>query len=234
MGDILSTVNRDCDNITTCNDSQATVAAGEACAQGAPAPEGVFLCARKHGCEWYVLRAAYGRVEACADVLREVGEEVYMPMRYTLKVVAGKKKRVKEPLLSNLLFAYSTYSTLDTLLRERAELKHLHFYRNRTGEPDAYTGYHRPLVVSHAEMMNFIRLTGVMSEHLKVVTPEQCHYKSGDMVRIIGGDFAGVVGKVARVAGQQRVVVNLEGLCIVATAYIPTAFIEPLNENTSR
>lgn len=55
-----------------------------------------------------------------------------------------------------------------------------------------------------------------------------CHYKSGDKVRIVDGDFAGVEGKVARVAGQQRVVIELPGVCLVATAYIPTAFIKPI------
>ena len=42
----------------------------------------------------------------------------------------------------------------------------------------------------------------------------------------MAGDFKGVVGKVARIAGQQRIVVEISGLCLVATAYIPTDFIE--------
>ena len=75
-------------------------------------------------------------------------------------------------------------------------------------------------------MLNFIKLTSVESEHIKLVEPERCHYKSGDKVRIVEGDFAGVVGRVARIAGQQRVVVEINGLCMVATAYIPSAFLE--------
>ena len=75
-------------------------------------------------------------------------------------------------------------------------------------------------------MINFIKATSTDSEHVRIVTEEQCHYKSGDIVRVIAGDFKGVVGKVARVAGQQRVVVDISGLCLVATAYIPTDFLE--------
>jgi len=60
------------------------------------------------------------------------------------------------------------------------------------------------------------------------VAPEQCHYKSGDLVKVIGGEFEGVTGKVARIAGQQRVVVEITGLCLVATAYIPTNLIKEL------
>ena len=47
-------------------------------------------------------------------------------------------------------------------------------------------------------------------------------------VKVIDGEFKGVTGKVARIAGQQRVVVKISGLCLVATAYIPTDFIEIL------
>ena len=64
------------------------------------------------------------------------------------------------------------------------------------------------------------------SEHIMVVPPERCHFKSGDLVRVIDGAFTGVIGRVGRAAGQQRVIVELEGLCNVATAYIPSKFIQ--------
>lgn len=75
-------------------------------------------------------------------------------------------------------------------------------------------------------MINFIKATSTDSEHVRIVAPEQCHYKSGDLVKVIGGEFEGVMGKVARIAGQQRVVVEVAGVCLVATAYIPSAFLE--------
>lgn len=74
-------------------------------------------------------------------------------------------------------------------------------------------------------MLNFIRLTSINNEHIKVVSPENCHYKNGDEVEVTDGEFKGVRGKVARVAGQQRVVVEINGVCLVTTAYIPSAFI---------
>lgn len=75
-------------------------------------------------------------------------------------------------------------------------------------------------------MMNFIKTTSTENEHVRLVSSEQCHYKSGDIVKVIGGEFEGGIGKVARIAGQQRVVVEVSGLCLVATAYIPKDFIE--------
>lgn len=51
-------------------------------------------------------------------------------------------------------------------------------------------------------------------------------FKKGQEVRVIEGRFKGVIGKVARYHGQQRVAVVIDGLLTIATAYIPSAFLE--------
>ena len=40
--------------------------------------------------------------------------------------------------------------------------------------------------------------------------------------------FKGIIGKVARYHGQQRVAIIIEGLLTVASAYVPNAFLEPM------
>ena len=51
--------------------------------------------------------------------------------------------------------------------------------------------------------------------------PANIQYKLGDRVVVTEGDFEGIQGRVARIAGQQRVVLELFGGCMVATAFIP-------------
>ena len=176
--------------------------------------------------QWFVLRATYNRVEKDIETLEKNVVHVYVPKHYVIQHKNGKKKRVLEPLLPNLVFVYSTQNNLEQLFRNEKDLDHLRFYRDKTKNVCEFDGKHPLVVVSYNEMLNFIKLTSVESEHIKLVEPEHCHYKSGDMVRIVDGDFAGVVGRVARIAGQQRVAVEINGLCIVATAYIPSAFLE--------
>ena len=77
-------------------------------------------------------------------------------------------------------------------------------------------------------MMSFIKATSVDNKHVMLVEPSQCHYKKGDIVKVIEGHFTGVVGRVAKVAGQLRVVVEIDGLCTIVTAYIPSAFLEKI------
>lgn len=129
---------------------------------------------------------------------------------------------------SQSLFVYTTREAANAIIKKKGdEPSILKFYLDKT-KPLEENGKHPPLTIPFAAMINFIKATSTDSEHVRIVAPEQCHYKSGDLVKVIGGEFEGVTGKVARIAGQQRVVVEITGLCLVATAYIPTNLIKEL------
>ena len=50
-------------------------------------------------------------------------------------------------------------------------------------------------------------------------------FQEGQTVRIIGGVFKRVIGKVARYHGQQRVAIIIDGLMTIASAYVLIAFL---------
>ena len=54
-------------------------------------------------------------------------------------------------------------------------------------------------------------------------------FEKGQAVRVVDGAFKGVVGKVARWHGQQRVAVVVDDLVTAVTAYVPSAFLEKIN-----
>ena len=53
-------------------------------------------------------------------------------------------------------------------------------------------------------------------------------FEKGQLVRVIDGAFKGVIGRVARWQGQQRVGVVVDELVTVVTAYVPSAFLEKM------
>ena len=53
-------------------------------------------------------------------------------------------------------------------------------------------------------------------------------FEKGQLVKVIDGAFKGVTGRVARWQGQQRVGVVVDDLVTMATAYIPSAFLEKI------
>ena len=183
--------------------------------------------AQKEGYSWFVLRATYNRVNAAIAKAKNEGITTYVPMHYVQKMIVGKKKRILQPLLPNILFIYATREQADRLIKKSpdAHSSSIKYYLNRTLPPEA-NGKNPPMTIPYEAMINFIKATSTDSDHVRIVTAEKCHYKSGDIVRVIAGEFQGVTGKVARIAGQQRIVVEISGLCLVATAYIPSDFIE--------
>ena len=176
--------------------------------------------------EWFVLRVTYNRTQKACDIISTANVQSYMPMHYVIKKEIGKKKRMLQPLLPNLFFIYATREAADSIVRKKGdELSIVKYYLDKT-KPLEENGKHPPLTIPFTAMTNFIKATSTSNEHVRIVSSEQCHYKSGDIVKVIDGEFKGVTGKVARIAGQQRVVVEISGLCLVATAYIPNGFLE--------
>jgi len=173
---------------------------------------------------WYVFRASYGREDKAFDMIVEDGTYCYIAKRYVRKTdKQGKDKRVLEALIPNLLFVYTTEDKAEEYVKGTPELSFLTYYYNHF-ELDE-DSKNPPLTIPCREMENFICATSNKSEHLMYVKEEQCHFKGGETVRVIDGLFKGVEGKVARVSGQQRVIVSITAVGLVSTAYIPSAFI---------
>lgn len=172
---------------------------------------------------WYVFRASYGREDRASDYIVADGTFVYIAKRHVRKIVNGKQKNVLETLIPNLLFVYTTEEKAEEYVKNTPALSFLTYYYNHFQFDK--NRKNPPLTISRKEMENFIIATCNQSEHLKLVTELQCHFKGGETVKVIDGMFKGVEGRVARVSGQQRVVLSLSNVGLISTAYIPTAFL---------
>ena len=173
--------------------------------------------------QWYVLRVSYGRAVKANELLKAKGIETHLPLHTTNKEVNGKRIKQRLPLLPNFLFAKTTLSVLEQFLKSSPDLNFITFYYNHFNKkPD---GKNPPLVVPKKSMDNFIKLTCIDDEHILLIDKVNGTYKQGEYVRIIDGPFKGIEGRVTKITGQKRVIVELPGLCSVATAYIPKVFL---------
>ncbi|MBP3789166.1 MAG: UpxY family transcription antiterminator [Prevotella sp.] len=177
---------------------------------------------------WYVFRASYGREDKAFDYIVADGTFAYIAKRYVRKSVNGKQKKVLETLIPNLLFVYTTDEKASEYIENTPPISFLSYYYNHFRLDEHQKN--PPLTISRKEMENFIIATCNKSEHLKFVDESQCHFKGGETVMVIDGLFKGTEGRVARVSGQQRVVVSLSNVGLISTAYIPTAFLREKSE----
>ena len=173
--------------------------------------------------QWYVLRVSYGRAEKANEILKAKGIETHLPLHTIYKEVDGKRKKQRVPLLPNFLFVHTCLSLFESLLKLYPDFHFITFYYDHFDMKS--DGKNPPLIVPANSMDNFIKLTSIDNEHILLIDEINGTYKQGDYVRIIDGPFKGIEGRVTKITGQKRVIVELPGLCTVATVYIPKAFL---------
>ena len=176
--------------------------------------------------QWFVLRVSYGRIIKAKAFVETKGLECYVPLRYKEVRKQGKKRIITEPLLPSFIFVHAEAEQVETLLHDNKVVANesrslLSYYFDHTIHRQDNPDRNPPLTIRDEAMNNFIRLTSIKNPHIIPVTSNNIQFKLGDNVVVTEGEFKGIHGRVARIAGQQRVVVELFDGCLVATAYVP-------------
>ena len=191
-----------------------------------PPPPPVPMMKQKEVPHWYALRVTYGREKKAYDYLVEKNVEAFYPTIKTVTLIGGKRRKVEKSRLPNIFFARGTEKEIKSFVYDNANLPYLRFY---------YRHFHfsigrlkEPLIVPDYQIENLKIICAAEQQGVLILPYDVQKFKTGQMVRIIEGDFKNFVGRVARFLGQQRVGITIEGLLTVATAYIPTAFIKPI------
>ena len=176
--------------------------------------------------QWFVLRVSYGRIIKAKAFVEAKGLECYVPLRYKEVRKQGKKRIITSPLLPSFFFVHATAEQVETLLHDNKVVANdsrplLSYYFDHTIHLQDNPNRNPPLTIRDEAMNNFIKLTSLKNPHIIPITSNNIPFKLGDNVIVTEGEFKGVHGRVTRIAGQQRVVVELFDGCLVATAYVP-------------
>ena len=176
---------------------------------------------------WYAMRTTYGREQKAYDFIVSNGGTAFLPLIKQEKVIQGKKTIVDVSRIPNIFFVYGTEDEVKTYAFDNVHLPFLRFY---------YESHHEgvkiikePLIVPDRQIQSLQILCKAEAEDIRFVPDEMIpKFQEGESVVIKQGEFKGIEGKVARWHGQQRVAIIIEGLCVIATAYIPSAYLEKL------
>ena len=163
---------------------------------------------------WYVANTCR-QEKKIKHRLDSMGIENFIPFQQIARKIHGVDKLIEVPVIPNLVFIHTTLKTCMSLIQEYAfDMRYLR---------DRETGNF--LIVPDKQMNDFMFLLDFSKEMVEVVNE---NLKKGDKVRVIKGDFAGIERELIRVKGHKRVVVRLEGVVSLATAYIPGSFLEKI------
>lgn len=173
---------------------------------------------------WYALRTTYGREKKAYDYLTAKGITAFYSTTNVVKLIKGKRKVVTESRLPNIFFAYGTEEQLKEYVYDNVNLPFLRFYYHHIHEGNRIIK--TPLIVPDYQMESLKIICAADADNTIVSLAEVTKFEKGQLVRVVDGVFKGVVGRVARWQGQQRVGVVVEGLVTMVTAYVPNAFLE--------
>ena len=176
---------------------------------------------------WYALRVTYGREKKAYDYLVGKHVEAYYPTIKTVKELDGKRKTIEESRRPNIYYARGTEEEIKSFVYDNVNLPYLRFYYRHTHEGARLVK--EPLIVPDYQIEGLKIICASEAEDVIIVPPEIQKFQAGQTVRIIDGVFTGVIGKVARYHGQQRVAIIIDGLLSIASAYVPSAFLKPIN-----
>lgn len=181
--------------------------------------------------QWFVLRVSYGRIDKAKTFVEAKGFECYVPLQYKEVRKQGKKRIITEPLLPSFIFVHATAEQVEALRHDNKVATNessplLSYYFDHTIHLQNNPDRNPPLTIRNEAMNNFINLTSLKNPHIIPITSNNIQFKLGDNVVVTEGEFKGIHGRVARIAGQQRVIVELFYGCLVATAYVPKEAIK--------
>ena len=175
---------------------------------------------------WYALRCTYGREKTAYDYMVAKGVTAFYPTTSVVKLIKGKRKVITESRLPNIFFAYGTEEEIKTYVYDNVNLPFLRFYYRHVHIGRRIEKI--PMIVPDYQMDSLKIICAADADNTIVSLGEVPKFEKGQFVKVIDGVFKGVVGRVARWQGQQRVGVVIDDLVTVVTAYVPSAFLEKI------
>ncbi|MBP5539361.1 MAG: transcriptional regulator [Bacteroidales bacterium] len=154
---------------------------------------------------WYALKVFYNRTEQVREQIKGLAQEIYIPRR----------------IISSLMFVYTTPSNLEYIRKDRYQSLKVY----------TQPGERKPFLIPEREMEVFKFVTGMEDKKMTLIDPDAVNYKTGQRVRVTGGIFEGAEGYIKRIKGDKRLIVSIEGVVAVATSYIPSIYLENLEND---
>lgn len=179
---------------------------------------------------WFPMRVTYSRELKAKEYLDFLEIENFIPMHY--EHVEGKhpRHRVLKPAIRNLIFIHSSQKNITELKMTRSEMSALRYMMRPVLDDHNNVVRREILTVPDKQMDNFMKVASVFDDRVFYIENLDFAGKPGQRVKVLEGDFAGVEGTIKRVKKNKCVVVQIENVAAVAIAFLPAAFLQPLDQ----
>ena len=158
------------------------------------------------GNHWFALKVFYNKVFEIEESLKKDDIDCYFPCEDAVVMRNGVRKIIRKPIISSILFFHST------------TLRAMEIQRQFTDK----------VIIPDREMNIFMLVTSSGEKGMEYLGADSTKFCRGERVRVIDGKFKGAEGYICRIKKNSRLVVAIQGVCAVATSYIPQSFIQKI------
>ena len=178
--------------------------------------------------KWYVTKTAHLSI-SYRDELKKSGLEFFLPTRFVIQNIGGKRMRVERPVVFNFIFIRGTVFQVKDFCRSQQGIYIVYRHRNQNEEFKEESK--RLLTIGDREMNMFARTVGEYVSDVPFIKPSEIDLSKGDHVRIMEGPFAGVEGILLSQQGKDggRVLVSISNIISVPTLEIRPEYLQVIS-----
>lgn len=166
---------------------------------------------QKEELKWYALYTKSRFEKKTAQLLAEIGFEVYVPLVTTMKQWSDRLKKVEEPLFRSYIFIKTTPDKF-------------HVIRTIEGAVYIITFNKEPAIIPEQQILN-IKLLLNSDEKFEISQEE---FKLGDQVEVFRGSLKGLKGSFVDYRGKKNILVRVDVINQNIVIHIPPLFVRKI------
>lgn len=182
--------------------------------------------------QWFYMRASYSRGSKAYEIITSRGIKAFIPEKIQRTYSNGRYTETHSYPLPSNVFIFCTEEQARSLTPRSLSpdsIPFLDFVYDHT-ESNCF-GRNPIMTIPDTLMDAFINAASIQHPGAHFVDEKDATILTGDLVRVTGGPFEGIIGKVVKLFGKTRVLVTIPNVISYATAYIDKRNIVPVNIN---
>ena len=161
---------------------------------------------------------------------KRLGESVILDTYVPLNFIKVRMTRMDfAPYLLNYIFVHSTFKELVEIKHSGEDFESLRFVMHPAYD-DKYDRRDEVLTMSDKMMSDYMRITAEENDKIVFLKDLKFACKPSREVQIIGGEFAGVIGRIKRIGGARCVVLPIGEEQAAAVMDVPNKLLRYLTD----
>jgi transcriptional antiterminator RfaH len=168
---------------------------------------------------WFAVRLKFKSEKMVLKMLEIKQIQTYLPLKQVVRVWSKKRRETEMPLIPSFIFVKIVASQYVKVLETEYVSTFLKFGKNLLSIPEQQIDWIRRLL---------------LEDDIELVAQEKAAaYIAGDEVEVVAGNLMGMRGRLVKVQGKERVLIEIDNSGYVLQMNIDTQFLKKIAVQTA-